>query len=268
MSSTEPPEDANRFMYERYLSSGSFGAIPQNEQDLAPQLTILRDLVRRFFPDDRSAAILDLGCGNGVLLLAARQQGYLQLSGVDGSAEQVAIAHRIGINEVREGDIFAELTQTASAAKDVIITYDVIEHLTKPALLRLMAEVRRVLRAGGRWIIHAPNAESPFFGRIRYGDFTHELAFTRKSLSAVLRAGGFVDVICVEDAPIPHGLKSVIRLALWKLLRMGIRFFIAVETGDISNGVYSQNFLTVARKPESSEDSSFRKDEVTRTRTH
>ena len=255
MNSTGTPEDANRFMYERYLSSGGFGAIPQSEQDLAPRLMIMRNLIRRFFPEDRSATIMDLGCGNGVLLLAARQQGYVQLSGVDGSAEQVAIAHRVGINEVREGDIFAELAHTASAAKDVIITYDVIEHLTKPVLLHLMAEIRRVLRAGGRWIIHAPNAESPFFGRIRYGDFTHELAFTRQSLSAVLHAGGFVDVICVEDAPIPHGVTSVVRFVLWKLLRLGMRFFIAVETGDMSDGIYSQNLLVIARKPAGSADS-------------
>jgi SAM-dependent methyltransferase len=244
-----PSDDANQFMYERYLSSGGFGQVPQSEADLAQRLRIMRDLVRRFFPSDRDASILDLGCGNGVLLLAARKEGYRQLSGVDGSAEQVAIALRLGVTEVREGDVFGELAQTAAAARDAIITYDVIEHLNKQDLLRLAAEVRRVLKAGGRWIIHAPNAESPFFGRIRYGDFTHELAFTRKSLSAVLQASGFVDIVCAEDAPLAHGLKSTVRLALWKVLRLGIRFFIAVETGDASDGIFSQNFFTIARKP-------------------
>ena len=250
-----PVEDANQFMYERYLSSGSFGAVPQSEQDLAPRLVIMRDLVRRFFPRDRDASVLDLGCGNGVLLFAARQLGYRQLQGIDGSAEQVATAHRIGIAEVRQGDLFAELSQTVSASRDVIVAYDVIEHLTKQDLLRLTAEVRRVLKPGGRWIIHAPNAESPFFGRIRYGDFTHELAFTRQSLTSVLKACGFADVACVEDMPVVHGAKSLLRLVLWKLLRSGLRLFVAVETGDISNGIYSQNFLTIAKTPAAREAS-------------
>ena len=244
-----PGEDANQFMYERYVSSGSFGPVPVSESDLAPRLVILRDLVRRHFPADRNAAVLDLGCGNGVLLLAARREGYVHLSGVDGSTEQVAIAHRLGIADVRQGDLFAEIEQTAADVLDVVVTYDVIEHLTKQDLLRLIAEVRRVLKPNGRWIIHAPNAESPFFGRIRYGDFTHELAFTRQSLGAVLRAGGFGRAECFEDQPVVHGLKSAVRWIFWKLLRLGLRFFIAVETGETADGIYSQNLTAVARKP-------------------
>ncbi|EHR01319.1 class I SAM-dependent methyltransferase [Bradyrhizobium sp. WSM471] len=248
MSGLPNDEDANQFMYERYVSSGGFGRAPVNENDLAPRLVILRDLVRRFFPADRNAFILDLGCGYGVLLLAARREGYVQLLGVDGSAEQVAIAHRLGISEVRQGDLFAEIEQTAADVLDVVVTYDVIEHLKKQDLLRLVAEVRRVLKPNGRWIIHAPNAESPFFGRIRYGDFTHELAFTQQSLGAVLRAGGFGQVECFEDEPVVHGLKSAVRWMFWNLLRLGLRFFIAVETGETAAGIYSQNLTAVARK--------------------
>ncbi|CCD92761.1 conserved hypothetical protein [Bradyrhizobium sp. ORS 375] len=251
-STAQPPasgEDPNQFMYERYVSSGGFGAAPTDQADLAPRMPIMRDLVRRFFPADRAAEILDLGCGNGVLLLAAQREGYRNLRGVDGSAEQVAIAQRLGIAGVRQGDLFGELAQATSDSLDVLVTYDVIEHLTKQQLLRLAQDALRVLKPGGRWIIHAPNAESPFFGRIRYGDFTHELAFTRQSLGAVLRAAGFASVACAEDMPIPHGLKSAIRLVLWKLIRSMLRFVIAVETGDMADGIYSQNLIAVAVKP-------------------
>ncbi|MGJ4927614.1 class I SAM-dependent methyltransferase [Bradyrhizobium sp. HKCCYLS2038] len=252
MEAKMPPpasdQDANQFMYQRYVSSGGFGAAPADKADLAPRMPIMRDLVRRFFPADRDADILDLGCGNGVLLLAAQDAGYQRLQGVDGSAEQVAIAHRLGMTGVRQGDLFEELARTGDGAIDALVTYDVIEHLTKPQLLQLAQEALRVLKPAGRWIIHAPNAESPFFGRIRYGDFTHELAFTRQSLGAVLRAAGFADVRCAEDAPVPHGLKSAVRLVLWKLIRSALRFVIAVETGDTADGIYSQNLIAVAVK--------------------
>ncbi|MGJ5206486.1 class I SAM-dependent methyltransferase [Bradyrhizobium sp. HKCCYLR20261] len=248
-----PDQDPNQFMYQRYVSSGGFGPAPASQEDMAPRMPVMRDLVRRFFPADRDAEILDLGCGNGVLLLAAQREGYRRLQGVDGSAEQVAIAQRLGISGVRQGDLFEALARTADGSLDALVTYDVIEHLTKQDLLRLAQETLRVLKPGGRWIIHAPNAESPFFGRIRYGDFTHELAFTRQSLGALLRAAGFADVVCAEDAPIPHGLKSMIRLALWKLVRSVLRFVIAVETGDMTNGIYSQNLIAMATKSSSNQ---------------
>jgi hypothetical protein len=39
-------------------------------------------------------------------------------------------------------------------------------------------ETLKILRLGGRRIIRVPNGVSPFAGVIRYGDLTHELAFT------------------------------------------------------------------------------------------
>jgi hypothetical protein len=84
---------------------------------------------------------------------------------------------------------------------------------------------------------------------MRYGDITHELAFTLTSLSQLLLSSGFYRVDFYEDQPIPHGIKSVIRWALWKVIRCFLRFYIAVETGDNGrNAIFSQNFLAVAFK--------------------
>jgi len=103
--------------------------------------------------------------------------------------------------------------------------------------------------SGGRWVIHTPNGDSPFAGRIRYGDFTHEMAFTRTSISQVLLSSGFVKVVCREDKPVPHGIKSAVRWILWKMIRSGLRFYIAVETGAAeSECIISQNFLVIAVK--------------------
>lgn len=106
-----------------------------------------------------------------------------------------------------------------------------------------------MLRPGGRWIIHVPNGESPFFGSIRYGDLTHELAFTRTSLAQLLLASGFAEVRCFEDQPVVHGAKSALRWLLWRGFRGVLRLYIAAETGDARGGhIFSQNLLAVARK--------------------
>ncbi len=86
-------------------------------------------------------------------------------------------------------------------------------------------------------------------GVVRYGDFTHEQVFTRVSLSQVLLTSGFRDLRFFEDVPVPHGIKSGGRWLLWKLLRAGLRLYIAAETGDTGRrAIFTQSLLAVAIK--------------------
>jgi hypothetical protein len=98
-------------------------------------------------------------------------------------------------------------------------------------------------------IIHAPNGASPFCGHIRYGDFTHELAVTRESMTRLCQVCGFSRISCYEDQPVPHGIKSGIRWLLWKVIRGVLRFYFAVETGAFGSGmIFSQNLFCIAIK--------------------
>lgn len=91
-----------------------------------------------------------------------------------------------------------------------------------------------------------PNGESPFAGRIRYGDFSHEQIFTRVSINQVLKSSGFSEVHCYEDEPVIHGVKSLIRWILWKMIRGVLRLYLVAETGAGGRRcIFSQNFLTV-----------------------
>jgi SAM-dependent methyltransferase len=209
----------------------------------------LRGIIRRHFPQDRKARILDLGCGHGTLLHFCRLEGYDQVSGVDRSPQQAAKARELGIEGVQQGDLMTTLHALPDASQDVVIAFDVIEHFSKEELLPFIDEVRRVLRPGGRWLIHVPNGESPFFGRIRYGDFTHENIFTRNSLAQVLMASGFTDVHTFEDKPVIHGLKSFVRRVLWAGIRASLLVYLAAETGAFDREtILTQNFLAVATR--------------------
>ena len=236
-------------IYTHYVQAREQALAPETLAGLAPRAHALRQLIRRHFPADKNAAVLDLGCGHGALLHFAREAGYTNLRGVDGSPQQVAAAQRLGIEGVAEGDLRDTLAAQADASLDVVIAFDVIEHFTRDELLPFVDEVHRVLKPGGRWIIHVPNGESPFGGRMRYWDLTHEMAFTRTSLSQLLLSSGFGEVRCFEDAPVVHGAKSALRWLLWKGFRGVLRLYIAAETGDASNAhIFSQNLLAVARR--------------------
>ena len=236
-------------IYTHYVQAREQALAPQTLAGLAPRSHALRRLIEQHFPADKNAVVLDLGCGHGALLHFAREAGYTNLRGVDGSPQQVAAARRLGIEGVEEGDLRDALATQPDASLDVVIAFDVIEHFTRDELLPFVDEVRRVLKPGGRWIIHVPNGESPFFGGIRYGDLTHELAFTRISIAQLLLASGFAEARCFEDQPVVHGAKSAVRWALWQGFRSLLRLYIAAETGDAGGGhIFSQNLMAVARK--------------------
>lgn len=236
-------------IYSNYVNARATTLAPESLNGLSPRAPYIKRLIQRHFPPDHNAKVIDLGCGHGAIIHFAKLAGYNSLRGIDGSPEQVVAARRLGIKEVEEGDLLATLAGAADSSQDCIVTFDVIEHFTREELIGLVDEVRRVLKPGGRWVMHAPNGESPFGGRMRFWDLTHELAFTRTSIAQLLYSSGFSDVRSYEDEPIPHGVKSAARWVLWKGIRGMLRFYLATETGDTAkDAIFSQNFLTVAVK--------------------
>jgi SAM-dependent methyltransferase len=235
-------------IYGQYVHARETALAPSTLEGLASRTPYLQRVIRTHFPADRDARILDLGCGHGTLIFLARQAGYRYAEGVDRSSEQVAEARRLGIDGVREGDLMETLAAMPDGSHQLIIAFDVIEHFTREELLPFIDEVHRALAPGGRWLIHTPNAESPFFGRIRYGDITHEQAFTVTSLNQLFRASGFTEIQCYEDTPVVHGPVSAGRWVVWKVIRAMLQTYLAAETGGTGGGVLSQNMLAVATK--------------------
>ena len=234
-------------IYGQYVEATGAGVAPATLEDLAPRRPHLERLVLRHFPQARNAAILDLGCGHGALIHVARSLGYDNIGGVDASPSQVAAARRLGIKGVGEGELFATIRAVPPASLDTAICFDVLEHLDKDEIVALTDAVLAALKPGGRWIVHVPNGASPFAGAALYGDFTHELAFTVESLTQLAFASGFREIECEEDAPIAHGLRSAVRLALWKAFRALMQLYLRAETG-VGQPVLTQNFVAVMTK--------------------
>ncbi len=236
-------------IYRYYTSSRQQFLVPESIEGLSVRAPTLRKIISRHFPENYDAAILDLGCGHGAFVHFMHEAGYHRAVGVDVSAAQVAEAKRLGIEGVKQGDLLEELQSMDNGSQDMVIAFDVIEHFTKEELLTFVDHVHRVLRSGGVWIIHTPNGESPFVGRILYSDFTHEQAFTQTSMSQLLQSSGFARVECFEDVPVVHGVKSALRWFIWKVFRRGLRLYLAAETGDTAkDAIFTQNFLTIVTK--------------------
>jgi SAM-dependent methyltransferase len=68
-------------------------------------------------------------------------------------------------------------------------------------------------------------------------------------LAQVFRVTGFRRVGFDEDDPAVHGIRSATRWLLWRLIRLILRFYTAVETGSLAGeSVFTRNLVAVARK--------------------
>ncbi len=240
-------------LYDVYVSSGQ--AAPRTighdrataDEILRPHAPHVTQFIARHIAADRRARIVDLGCGDGILLHFLARAGYHNTVGLEMSPEQIARAHRLGLHQVQQGDIQRFLDDTPDASVDVVLLMDVLEHLTRGELFSTLDGVLRVLRPGGECLAHLPNADGIFGMRIRYGDFTHEQAFTERSARQVFRAIGFREVRCFEDRPVVHGLTSLIRRVIWDVGTLPRRLLLAAETGE-RGFIMSQTFLARAVK--------------------
>ncbi len=140
--------------------------------------------------------VLDLGCRTGALTRYYASGN--DVVGVDVDRDALARAHeRLGIETVW-ADTEDELP-FPDASFDVVVMGEILEHLADPRAA--VANVRRVLRPGGRFVGSVPNAfrlkSRVAYARGRYPadwDPTHLQLFTPAALRDLLRAFAGVEI--------------------------------------------------------------------------
>jgi 2-polyprenyl-3-methyl-5-hydroxy-6-metoxy-1,4-benzoquinol methylase len=208
----------------------------------------LRQHFKKFINIDKTSKIVDLGCGSGALVWWLLQEGFSNTKGVDGSIEQVAMAQKLGINTVSLGNVFDFLSKEKNY--NVIFARDLIEHFDSQSVFNFLMQSNAALAPGGRLVLQIPNADSPYFGRVRYGDFTHELAFTKSSITQILRATGFENIRIYPWRAMIIGPGSLMRNIAWRIIEPIIKFPIYIEAGDWNRPITINMIVSAEKKIE------------------
>lgn len=197
-----------------------------------------------WLPTERESACLDLGCGCGELLYLLESIGCSKISGVDLCAEELDKARQFTKGELTQADIEKYLAELPADSLDYVYGLNILEHLSKEKLLTVLKSIARILRPGGTLVVMVPNALSPFSATTRHWDITHEWAFAPNNFRQLAQLTGFDPMIGFREcAPVPYGLISSIRYALWQLIRCGIAAWYLIETGSIKDPVYTMDML-------------------------
>ncbi len=197
-----------------YQTQGSKYDTGSLEEKIAAAQSIYKREVLQYL-NDKSASILELGCGHGALLLLLADLGYEHVAGIDVSEEQVALAKEQGLNNVKQTSIDSFLTGSDEKF-DVIIGIDLIEHFTKDELVTLLQLIRNSLKPNGVVIFRTPNCDAPFGSTYSFGDFTHEVHLNFLSAQQLMLGTGFHDVeILPSYIEVGGFLKNLIRKIIW-----------------------------------------------------
>ncbi|MFJ4294961.1 methyltransferase domain-containing protein [Curtobacterium sp. NPDC089689] len=133
------------------------------------------DRVDRSLLDDADGPVIDIGCGPGRMLVAARAVGLPSL-GVDVSAEAVAIARRSGGRAV-QGSVFDPVPDEGHWDTALVIDGNIGIGGDPTALL---ARCRAIVRVGGRVVVETNpdrDADRAYTARVVDADGHESAAF-------------------------------------------------------------------------------------------
>ena len=205
------------------------------EADRAGKMRIWKVLCERFFQpligEDR--VIVDLACGYGEFI-----------NNIHGRKK-----YAIDLNADARGHLGADvefylsradaMTAIADASVDVVFASNFLEHLrTKDECDRVFAEVRRILRPGGRFVIMGPNIR---YLAARYWDFyDHYLPLSHLSLEEGLVQEDY-EIERVIPRFLPYTTRSCLPQYPWS-----VALYLATP---FAWRILGRQFLVVALKP-------------------
>ncbi len=117
---------------ERYFSGGEYTGYEEGEQAYRRNFARLLALLERHGRPLRGARLLEVGCATGAFLQLARAQGPSAALGIEPSGYARARARQRGL-DVLPPDEPATAARIAELSPDVLVAWDVWEHLARPA---------------------------------------------------------------------------------------------------------------------------------------
>src|SRR5437667_417911 len=140
---------------------------------------VFREKVLRLARLEPGESVLDVGCGTGTLAIAAKRHvgPTGTVHGIDASPEMIARAdkkaRKAGVEVVFKNGV-AQALPFPDAQFDAVLTTVMLHHLPRKARQHCVAEMRRVLKPGGRVLAVdfglAPRDKKGVFARVhRHG---------------------------------------------------------------------------------------------------
>jgi glycosyltransferase involved in cell wall biosynthesis/SAM-dependent methyltransferase len=201
--------------------------------------------VAPLLPIDKYQLILEIGSGFGYFINLLLDLGYKQIIAADISKELIETIRRRFADRLL-GAYWCNGNAILSCNRDtfdLVILFDVIEHIPPDKLSDFLHNLRNSLNEGGRVILRTPNMALPLSTFSRYIDLTHQNGFTEFSIRQAFLGAGFSNFKIVPQQR-SKGLKDEF---LFRLYRYVLRKLFILENRTMPT-CFEKNLLVEACK--------------------
>lgn len=211
------------------ISKKIFETYAENAFDISEKENILRwkreycnANYKKFFPEDKSAKLLDIGPGLGEMMLVEKEWGYTDVYAIDISPSVIGFCKENGL-ECEQVDDTADWLKKHPDCYDVITLLDVFEHVPQDSTIEFLEACKQALRDKGVLILQVPNIQSPDSFLHRYNDITHVFGYSQHTLQQLFSVVGFQTVKFYPFEEYPGTDKDIkitrrLRSIYWKMV--------------------------------------------------
>lgn len=193
---------------------------------------------------DQETRVLEIGFGNGSFAGWVKHFTH-HYAGIESNKELVERANSFGIEAYPS---IAELDATAGERTfDLIVAFDVVEHMALHDIVATLQVWGRHLSPSGRILIRIPSGDSPFSGRVMYGDITHKTLLATTALQQIAPPAGLSLVATYPPAFPVFGLglrKAVERAIVSAFRKVATQLINATFHGN-RHGVVTSNLIAI-----------------------
>jgi SAM-dependent methyltransferase len=191
----------------------------------------------------------ELGYGNGAFAGWAREAGA-DWVGCESSPALQARAIEAGFEVLGVDSHFC--AAWGRGALNLIVAFDVVEHLDLGAIRSFLQDAKDALKPGGLLLLRIPSGDSPFAAAIYRGDVTHRTLLGSSAVRQLACEIG-LDVKQIRSPVLPTlGLSTtqVVRRAAVRLARWMTFAFIRTVLMGNKTAVLSPNMVVVLARPD------------------
>ena len=191
--------------------------------------------------------VLEIGFGNGSFLTYAKVKLW-DIFGVEINKDLVTAAIKNNFNVIHSDNLISYNDDFF----DLIVAFDVLEHIPQKDLTLFINEVKRILKKGGVFVARFPNGDSPFGLMNQNGDITHVTTLGSGKVHYFAAQCG-MDVVFIGGEAQPLFVKSPLHFS-HRLISLPIKFILNMITKLLffprtKISFYSHNLTLIYKKP-------------------